>query len=127
MRPLPSALCPLRPAYAGGADELPFFSQTATLGASAWADVQPDLDWLLNQTASAKKLFLTQTGWPATTEVWKPNSKTADASLASEQAYYALLESKCEYFKTLPQGGLGWFAHIYADNTLPGACGPPTR
>ncbi|KZW03381.1 hypothetical protein EXIGLDRAFT_725821 [Exidia glandulosa HHB12029] len=102
-------------------NELPFFSQTATLGSAAWPDIQTDLTWLLNQTSSSpKKLFLTQTGWPSTTEVWKPNSAKADPSIGSEQSYYELLESKCEYFKSLPMGGLGWFAHIYADNTLPG-------
>ncbi|EJD50771.1 glycoside hydrolase [Auricularia subglabra TFB-10046 SS5] len=101
-------------------NELPFFSQTATLGSAAWSDVQTDLNWFLNQTSSSKKIFLTQTGWPSNTAVWKPNSPKADPSLDSEQQYYELLESKCSYFKSLPGGGLGWFAHIYADNTLPG-------
>ncbi|KAH7099021.1 glycoside hydrolase [Auriculariales sp. MPI-PUGE-AT-0066] len=99
---------------------LPFFSKTATTGDQAWADVWADIDWFRDQTSRAKKIYLSQTGWPSTAEVWAPNSPTADPSLASEQAYYELLNSKCEVLKTFPLGGLGWFAHLYADNTLPG-------
>lgn len=32
------------------------------------------------------------------------------------QAYYQVLESHCEYLKTVPGGGVGWFAHIYSDD-----------
>ena len=36
------------------------------------------------------------------------------------QKYYALLDSKCSYFKTVPGGGVGWFAHLYSDYQEPG-------
>ncbi len=36
------------------------------------------------------------------------------------QDYYKLLDSQCGYFKTVPGGGVGWFAHIYSDAQEPG-------
>ena len=36
------------------------------------------------------------------------------------QDYFLLLDSQCEFFKTAPGGGVGWFAHIYSDNQEPG-------
>lgn len=36
------------------------------------------------------------------------------------QAYFELLDSKCEYLKHVVGGGVGWFAHIYSDNMEPG-------
>lgn len=36
------------------------------------------------------------------------------------QDYYVLLDSNCEFFKTVAGGGVGWFAHIYSDNMEPG-------
>ncbi len=41
-------------------------------------------------------------------------------NIFSSQAYFDLLDSKCSYFKTAPNGGVGWFAHIYSDNQEPG-------
>jgi len=101
-------------------NELPFFAQDATDGSNAWPDVISDLNWLTNQTSNSKKIYLTQTGWPSNTDTWAANTPTAIASLASEYDYYQLLESKCETFKTYPVGGLGWFAHIFADQDLAG-------
>ncbi len=34
--------------------------------------------------------------------------------------YYVLLDKHCEDFKTAPNGGIGWFAHIYSDDQEPG-------
>ena len=31
-----------------------------------------------------------------------------------------MLDSKCEFFKGVAGGGVGWFAHIYSDNQEPG-------
>ena len=36
------------------------------------------------------------------------------------QDYYTLLNEKCPYFKDVPGGGVGWFAHIYSDYQEPG-------
>lgn len=53
--------------------------------------------------------------------MWKPNSPKAVANIANERAYYELLDSKCEELRDFgPKGGVGWFAHIYKDDTLPG-------
>lgn len=52
--------------------------------------------------------------------VWKANAASADASLHSEQKYYDMLDGQCWTFKTFPHGGVGWFAQIWEDNTLPG-------
>ena len=38
----------------------------------------------------------------------------------SLEDYFALLDEHCAYFKTVPGGGLGWFAHIYTDDQEPG-------
>ena len=77
-------------------------------------------------------------GWPSVTYPGvEPNSPDAVASVAEEsvgaffpcvisvvyslcQKYYVLLDSKCSYFKTVPGGGVGWFAHIYSDYQEPG-------
>jgi len=40
------------------------------------------------------------------------------ASIAQQQAYFTLLDSKCSYFKSTA-GGIGWFAHIYSDAMEP--------
>ena len=38
-----------------------------------------------------------------------------------EQEYYTMLDSHCEDLKSKgPQGGIGWFAHIYSDVQEPG-------
>ena len=52
--------------------------------------------------------------------MWKANAASADASLHSEQKYYDMLDGQCWTFKAFPHGGVGWFAQIWEDNTLPG-------
>ena len=78
-------------------------------------------------------------GWPSVTYPGvEPNSPDAVASVAEEsvgarsrrplisiayalgQKYYTLLDSKCSYFKKVPGGGVGWFAHLYSDYQEPG-------
>jgi hypothetical protein len=44
------------------ADELPFFSGSATTGEAAWSSVQSDLKWFVQQTNGNKKITITQTG-----------------------------------------------------------------
>ncbi|SGZ32671.1 BQ5605_C040g11900 [Microbotryum silenes-dioicae] len=46
------------------------------------------------------------------------NTPTAVSSISSQASYYALLDSKCSWFNA--NGGIGWFAHIYSDDSLPG-------
>jgi hypothetical protein len=68
----------------------------------------------------------------------EPNSPSAVANVENErvgvvpkkvtkffhrsliQDYFDLLDSKCEEFKAMPGGGVGWFAHIYSDSQEPG-------
>lgn len=56
-------------------------------------------------------------GWPSNTDVWPANSPNAVATLEQEQDYYNLLDAQCAWFKAQ---GVGWFAHIFDDSTLPG-------
>ncbi|KAF8997706.1 glycoside hydrolase superfamily [Cyathus striatus] len=99
---------------------LPFFSTQASTGDNAWPIVEADLNWFIDH-AKGKKVYFSQNGWPSTTYPGvSPNSPSAVADVANERAYYDLLDSKCEFFKWVPGGGVGWFAHIYSDNQEPG-------
>ncbi|KAF8502281.1 glycoside hydrolase superfamily [Russula emetica] len=101
---------------------LPFFDGDATTGQNAWPDVLDDLDYFISH-GSGKKIYLDENGWPSTDQGIaniKPQSPTAVASVGSEQAYYQLLDARCEYFKYVVGGGVGWFAHIYSDLQEPG-------
>lgn len=101
---------------------LPFFAQTATYGNSTAAHQQVlrELGQMRDATHGAKKLFVTQTGWPSNQAVWRANSPHADASVHSEQKYFDMLDGQCWAFKAFPRGGAGWFAHVWDDDSLPG-------
>ncbi|KAF9266406.1 hypothetical protein L218DRAFT_66226 [Marasmius fiardii PR-910] len=99
---------------------LPFFAQDASTANQAWPLVLRDLEWFYDN-GLGKKMYLSENGWPSTTYSGvEPNSPLAVADVPNEKAYYDLLDSKCEYFKTAPNGGVGWFAHIYSDKQEPG-------
>lgn len=99
---------------------LPFFSAEASTARASWSIVQKDLDWFFSNGQN-KKLYLSQNGWPSVTYPGvEPNSPSAVADVPNEKAYFDLLDSKCSYFKGAPNGGVGWFAHIYSDNQEPG-------
>lgn len=93
---------------------LPFFSGAATTGSRA----NPLSE--VNSVGKSKKIFVTQTGWPSNQNVWKANSRGAVASTSSEKQYFDLLDDMCATFKKGPHGGIGWFAHIWEDDDLPG-------
>lgn len=88
---------------------LPFFDGSATTGGNAWGVVKWSIEWAQG-IAPGKRIRLTQTGWPSNDSVWKANSPNGVASLASEQAYFDLLDRECGYFKYQK---VGWFAHVY--------------
>ncbi|KAG0704512.1 glycoside hydrolase superfamily [Suillus ampliporus] len=100
---------------------LPFFSTLATTGSAAWPLVETDMDWFM-QHGNGKKIYFDENGWPSVTSPSvQNNSALAQASVASEKGYFTMLDSHCEDLKQLgPQGGIGWFAHIYSDNQEPG-------
>ncbi|PWN37625.1 B-(1-6) glucan synthase [Meira miltonrushii] len=101
---------------------LPYFAQDASTGDKAWHDDANDMNYFLQHTSN-KKIYWSENGWPSTHDCNAgvcPNSPNAVSSVASEQAYYDLLDSKCSTMKTYPQGGVGWFAHIYSDSQEPG-------
>ncbi|KAJ3516518.1 hypothetical protein NLJ89_g1076 [Agrocybe chaxingu] len=99
---------------------LPFFSTQASTASKSWPIVQNDINWFVNN-GQGKKIYLSQNGWPSVTYPGvEPNSPSAVADVANERDYYALLEQQCPYFKNVPGGGIGWFAHIYSDNQEPG-------
>ncbi|KAK0550223.1 hypothetical protein OC845_002753 [Tilletia horrida] len=72
---------------------LPFFDQRATTGGQAWSLVTSAYTYFQKQ-AKGKKVLYTQIGWPS--------------------------NDSCAWFKSGVQGGVGWFAHIYNDDGLPG-------
>ncbi|PBK65487.1 hypothetical protein ARMSODRAFT_891754 [Armillaria solidipes] len=99
---------------------LPFFSQQASTASASWPIVLNDMNWFI-ENGEGKKIYLTENGWPSvTSEGVQPNSLNAVADIQNESDYYKLLDSKCPYFKTVPGGGVGWFAHIYSDTMEPG-------
>ncbi|KAF8645871.1 hypothetical protein AX16_007529 [Volvariella volvacea WC 439] len=90
---------------------LPFFSVKASTASKSWPIVQADLDWFINN-GKGKKIYLSENGWPSVTyDGVEPNSPDAVANVQNE---------RCAYFKTVPGGGVGWFAHIYSDDQEPG-------
>ncbi|KAI5479288.1 glycoside hydrolase family 17 protein [Pseudohyphozyma bogoriensis] len=95
---------------------LPFFDSGATTGGNAWGYVSWAISYL-QQHAPGKVIRMTQTGWPSNDSVWKANTATAVASVASEKAYFQLLDSKCGDLKSW---GVGWFAQIWSDDQLGG-------
>jgi hypothetical protein len=58
-------------------------------------------------------------GWPTIDS--SSDSSHGEGSLESAQAYAELLDSSCEAFKDItPQGGVGWFWHIWKDDMMDG-------
>ncbi|KAI0743867.1 B-(1-6) glucan synthase [Daedaleopsis nitida] len=101
---------------------LPFFGATASTAKASWKYIQNDIDNFWVKHAKGKKIYLTENGWPSKVDnaSQKPNSLGAVASVQQERDYFDLLDSQCEYFKNVPGGGVGWFAHIYSDSQEPG-------
>jgi len=101
--------------------ELHFFDADAKDGSDAWPAIQFNLNWFMTNTNHTKKIIFTQTGWPSNDHIWKANSDTAVASVASEYDFMKLLDSKCSALKAMtPLGGVGWFWQIWDDNMLDG-------
>lgn len=102
---------------------LPFFSPSASTGDSkdAYNNVKQTFEYFVKH-GQGKKVIFTQTGWPSSATVWKANSPRADPSVHSEEAYFRMLDKlACEGFlKDGPQGGVGYFAHIWSDAQLDG-------
>ncbi|KAG8815616.1 hypothetical protein FRC17_000647 [Serendipita sp. 399] len=103
------------------AHQLPFFDWDASTGQNAMPSLLNSTNWFVQQTYWTKKIIYTQTGWPTNANVWAPNSPNAVASVDSARAYYNLLDGACEQLKSItPQGGVGWFWHIWEDAMLDG-------
>ncbi|KAG2129837.1 glycoside hydrolase superfamily [Suillus bovinus] len=99
---------------------LPFFSALATFGAAAWPLLEIDMNWFIEH-GNGKKMYFDENGWPSVTSPGvQANSILAQCSVANEEAYFSMLDSHCEDLKLGPQGGIGWFAHIYSDEQEPG-------
>ncbi|KAJ7881074.1 B-(1-6) glucan synthase [Mycena olivaceomarginata] len=99
---------------------LPFFSTLASTASKAWPIVLTDLNWFFDN-GQGKKIYMSQNGWPSvTSDGVQPNSPSAVANVQNEHDYYTLLDSHCTDFKTMPNGGVGWFWHIYSDEMEPG-------
>lgn len=103
------------------AHELPFFDTDARSGSEALPSVLSSTNWFVSNTGNNRKIIFTQTGWPTNTNIWQPNSPDAVASVDSAKAFAQLLDNSCETFKGItPQGGVGWFWHIWSDSMLDG-------
>ncbi|CAG7852217.1 SubName: Full=Uncharacterized protein {ECO:0000313/EMBL:CCA67642.1} [Serendipita indica DSM 11827] len=101
--------------------QLPFFDPNATTGDKALGSIIDSTKWFVSKTNNNRKIVYTQTGWPTNDKVWKANSPSAKASVGDAQAYYQLLDRSCEQLKSItPQGGVGWFWHIWKDSMLDG-------
>jgi exo-beta-1,3-glucanase (GH17 family) len=102
----------------GMINTFPYFAQDAVEGgnANSWNDFVNDISYF-QKNLNGKPILVTQTGWPSNADVWKPNNPNAVVSIASEQHYFELLESKCDWFK---QSNIGWMARTYDDFGLPG-------
>lgn len=99
---------------------LPFFAATSTTGSQAWGLVQNDLNFFI-KNGNGKKMYFDENGWPSVQYSGvRAQSDTAVASVNSERDYFGLLDSHCIDLKTVVDGGVGWFAHIYSDEQEPG-------
>jgi exo-beta-1,3-glucanase (GH17 family) len=100
--------------------QLPYFAQTASTSDKAWPIIMKDHGWFAYH-GNGKKMYWSQNGWPSTHYPGvEPNSPDAVADIKNEKGYYQLLDDRCETFKILPGGGVGWFWHIYSDDQEPG-------
>ncbi|KAJ7433689.1 glycoside hydrolase [Mycena galericulata] len=95
-------------------NEFPYFAQNAQAGGSAstWENFLTDLEYF-ETLADGRPLLITQTGWPSNEDEFGPNSAAVVASVASEEAYWDLLDGHCEdYFKAK---NIGWMWRAYSD------------
>ncbi|KAJ7746294.1 glycoside hydrolase [Mycena metata] len=114
-------------------NEFPYFAQNAQAGGSnsSWQNLLTDLEYF-ETLANGRPLLITQvsfrlgnhvvcpselnhfqTGWPSNEDEFAPNSPAVVASVASEEAYWNLLDRHCEdYFK--PKN-IGWMWRAYSD------------
>ncbi|KAI0745414.1 glycoside hydrolase superfamily [Earliella scabrosa] len=101
---------------------LPFFWHDASNAKASWTGIEKEINTFWVPNAKGKKIYLTENGWLSGVhgESQKSNSGAAQASVQQQQDYFDMLDSKCEFFKGVAGGGVGWFAHIYSDNQEPG-------
>ncbi|KAJ7223382.1 glycoside hydrolase, partial [Mycena pura] len=95
-------------------NEFPYFAQNAQAGGSdsSWQNLLTDIEYF-ETLANGRPLLITQTGWPSNEDEFAPNSPAVVASVASEEAYWNLLDGHCEdYFKAK---NIGWMWRAYSD------------
>ncbi|KAJ7679620.1 glycoside hydrolase [Mycena rosella] len=95
-------------------NEFPYFAQNAQAGGSnsSWQNLLTDMEYF-ETLANGRPLLITQTGWPSNEDEFAPNSPAVVASVASEEAYWNLLDRHCEdYFKAK---NIGWIWRAYSD------------
>jgi len=96
-------------------NNFPYFAQNAQSGnsASSWTNFQTDMNYF-KSIAGGKPLLVTQTGWPSNENLYAPNSPDVVATVASEQAYWNLLDGHCsDYFKA---NKVGWMWRAWDDH-----------
>jgi exo-beta-1,3-glucanase (GH17 family) len=100
------------------ANNFPYFSNSASWGGSseAFDSFKSDITFF-EGIANGKPILVTQTGWPSNEEEFAPNSGAVQATVASEQAYWKLLDSHCsDFFK---EKNIGWMWRDW-DNSIEG-------
>jgi len=96
-------------------NNFPYFAQNAQSGgsASSWTNFMSDMNYFKG-IAKGKPLLVTQTGWPSNENLYAPNSPNVVASVASEEAFWKLLDGHCsDFFKT---NNVGWMWRSWDDN-----------
>ncbi|EGG12669.1 uncharacterized protein MELLADRAFT_32383 [Melampsora larici-populina 98AG31] len=93
---------------------LPVFDSHATTSNLAWNSVEFCINYG-KLHGKGKPVVITQTGWPSNKD--QAGNSKATTDIRQEKNYFDLLSDHCEYFK---EQGVGWFAHIFAENSLSG-------
>ncbi|UZJ57326.1 hypothetical protein CBS101457_006646 [Exobasidium rhododendri] len=98
----------------------PQFATNTSTSVQAWNKTMNDMDLIVDITNSSKKIIWSEDGGHTRKCDWKPHSLFSKSNATNKKAYYDFLDSKCTDLKKYPQGGIGWFAHLYNDKQKPG-------
>ncbi|CAH7672209.1 glycoside hydrolase superfamily [Phakopsora pachyrhizi] len=93
---------------------LPIFDTNATKSDKSLKFIKFNISYA-KLHGNGKRVVIVQTGWPSNKILADRPLATTD--LVQEQRYFELLNDNCRFFKAQ---GVGWFAHIFDDDTFPG-------
>ncbi|KAH9812873.1 glycoside hydrolase superfamily [Melampsora americana] len=93
---------------------LPVFDTDASTSNLAWRFVKFCISYG-KLHGNGKPVVITQTGWPSNKD--QAGDSKAMTDIRQEKDYFDLLNDHCDDFK---EQGVGWFAHIFAEESLSG-------